>query len=465
MKHLERKRLSGPALVAWCALAVALAASMASAEVTSVTVDSSKPFEKVGGYTYVEATMHGTVDRQDGSVGQYSVPMVLIYPADGGNGIGVVDWPNSAYYRATGHEDLDESMTIEYTRRTTDRYLFEQGYTYASVQWSKEVTELFADVPPGEDSNHLVRGSIEWGIDAFPILRDAARFLKDPSALEGADGPLPVDAVLSSGFSQTAGLQSQYILEEDNVDGGVPVYDGHMLQMIGSGCAVPHNVAPYFLGGMQCPRVPSGHQGSPVIRMMAQTDVKLGAAFWRNEDDPHWRQYELAGVSHLPTSIFPGLSDVQNQIDPQPAFRAAFHNLALWATEGIPAPPSKYIEGDVTPPDVRFPDFDPRLDEDGNALGGLRLPHMEQIVDGEVAGAPLGTYAGLHPTDRGDQLVWLAGAFTPFSDEELAQRYPDDETYVNRITRAADHLLAGGYILEEDRDAYVAAAEQSSIGE
>jgi hypothetical protein len=36
------------------------------------------------------------------------------------------------------------------------------------------------------------------------------------------------------------------------------------------------------------------------------------------------------------------------------------------------------------------------LDEDGNVLGGLRLPHMEQEVDGQVAGAPLGTYTGLN---------------------------------------------------------------------
>ena len=449
-----------PLLAACCLLAVALVAGMASAQVTSVTVDSSKPFEKVDGYTYVEATMHGTVEREDGSVGEYSVPMILIYPDDGGNGVGVVDWPNWAYYVMTGFEDLDEWMTIEYTRRNTEGYLFENGYTYASVQWSKNVVELFADVPPGEDSNHLVRGTIERGTDAFPILRDAARFLKDPSTFEDANGPLPVEAVLSSGFSLTAGLQNQFLLVGENLDDDVPVYDGHLLAMTNLGCEAPRDEGPIYGGNVPCPEVPVGRGDTPILVIQGQTDVELGgAAAARGEDDPHWRQYQLAGVSHLPAPIFPGLSEVQDPVDPRPVFRAAFRNLTRWVTEGTPAPPSMFIEGTVGD-DGRFT---PSVDGDGNALGGLRLPHMEQELDGEMAGAPLGTYAGVNPADPEDLLALLSGTFTPFSDEELAGRYPDHETYVSRVARAADYLLERGYILEVDRDAYVAEAEQSSI--
>lgn len=62
---------------------------------TSVTLDAIRPFEEAEGYTYAEATMRGTVERDDGSEGEYAVPIVLIYPHDGGNGIGVVDWLNT----------------------------------------------------------------------------------------------------------------------------------------------------------------------------------------------------------------------------------------------------------------------------------------------------------------------------------------------------------------------------------
>ena len=460
-RPVARFELAAPFAVC-CSVVLALATGLANATVSSVTVDSSEPFEKVSGYTYVEATMHGTVERADGSVGEYAVPLVLIYPEDGGNGVGVVDWPNTAYYWATGHEDLDEWQTVEFTRRTTDGYLFEAGYTYASVLWSKEVAELFADVPPGEDPNHLVRGSIERGTDAWEILRDAARFLRDPSAFEGSDGPLPVDTVLSSGFSQTAAMQNELLVRGANLDDGVPVYDGHLLQVTGLVCFEPNDEPPFYGMDGPCADVPAGHQDSPVIVVTTQTDTKiLGAAFLRNEDDPNWRQYELAGVSHLPAPISPGLSDVQNPVDPRPVVRAAFRNLALWATRETTAPPSKFIEATIG----EEGEFTPTLDADGNAVGGLRLPHLERIIDGEVAGAPLGTYTGLNPADPEDILLMISGTFTPFSDEQLGARYPDHETYVSRVTRAADHLVEGGYILEQDRDAYVVEAQRSSIGD
>jgi hypothetical protein len=58
---------------------------------------------------------------------------------------------------------------------------------------------------------------------------------------------------------------------------------------------------------------------------------------------------------------------------------------------------------------------------------------------------------------------WLAGTFDPFSSEELARRYPDDDTYVRLVAKAADALLADGYILAEDRDAYVKQARKQPM--
>ena len=71
----------------------------AEATVTSVTVITSRQYENAAGYTYAEITIHGSVARADGSLGQYSVPAVVIYPKYGrGNRVGVVDWLNSAFY-------------------------------------------------------------------------------------------------------------------------------------------------------------------------------------------------------------------------------------------------------------------------------------------------------------------------------------------------------------------------------
>jgi hypothetical protein len=445
----------------WCVLGLALAAGTARAEVTSVTIDFSEPFEEASGYTYVEATMNGTVNRDDGSTGSYAVPMVLIYPEDGGNGVGVVDWPNGGYYELTGFSDLDESMTIQYARRTTDGYLFENGYTYASVQWRKGVTELFADVPLEDDSNHLVRGTIDHGGDAFEILRDAARFLRDPSALVGAS-PSPVDTVLSFGFSQTAALQLGFVSQRENIVDGVPLYDGHLVGKFGL-CLTPNDVPPLYNSHAPCAPIDStAHPDSPVIVIQTQSDLEgLFAALVRNPDNTNWRQYELPGVSHLPTPIFPGLSDMQNPISSQPVFRAALRNLTLWTTQGIAPPPSKFIDGTLSPEGQ----FTTNLDADGNATGGLRLPHMEQVINGRVAGAPLGTYTGLNPAGFPppdlDILLMFSGLFIPFSFEELALRYPTHGAYVRRVARAAEHLFENGYILEEDKDAYIIDAAQT----
>ena len=473
----RRQRIAS---IACCALVLTLVVGLANARVSSVTVDHVEPFEKVDGYTYVEATMHGVVEREDGSVGEYAVPLVLIYPDDGGNGVGVVDWPNSVYYSVTGHESLDGSQTRQYARIVTDGYLFDAGYTYASVQWSKEVAELFADVPAAQDANHLVGGSIERVTDTWEILRDAARFLRDPSAFEGSDGPSPVGTVLSFGFSQTGGLQMAFLSGGHNTVDGELAYDGHLAGVAGYACATPTDEAPVYMILSHCNAPVLDHEGRPeadasrVITVVTQSDVEHGlfvAASSRFPDQDDWRQYELAGVAHLPTAAFPGLADNQNPADFRPVFRAAFHNLALWTTEGIEPPPSQFIEGEIVTEGESAGVLITHVDEDGNAVGGLRLPHMVQEVDGQVAGAPLGTYTGLKLDVDAEAeppinvYAVIGGTFTPFSDEQLAARYADHDTYVYRVTRAADALLAGGYILEQDRDAYVVEAEHGPMSE
>jgi hypothetical protein len=87
----------------------------------------------------------------------------------------------------------------------------------------------------------------------------------------------------------------------------------------------------------------------------------------------------------------------------------------------------------------------------------------EQVIDGRPAGAPLGTYTGIDPAGEPPYGVF-GGTFRPFTDHELGERYPDPREYVDRVTRAADRLLAEGYIVEADRDAYVRAAAGIRLG-
>jgi hypothetical protein len=114
----------------------ALLPNHANARITSITVNESRAYERQTGYTYAQITMAGTVSRADGSTGHYSVPAVVIYP-NSGNGVGVVDWLNSAFYHFFPPDT--EFGVFQFTLLTTDNYLFENGFTYVSVQWNKLV--------------------------------------------------------------------------------------------------------------------------------------------------------------------------------------------------------------------------------------------------------------------------------------------------------------------------------------
>jgi hypothetical protein len=442
--------------VRFCVAGFVLAGCAASARSPSVTVESIEPYEAAAGYVYAELMMHGNVERADGTEGTYSVPIILKYPVDGGNGVGVVDWVNSSQLQNEGWI-ADEFRINQILLTTVGDFLFEEGYTYAAVQWGKSVTEIFGPTPPadGRPYNHLAYGTIERGEDAYAILRDVARVLRQPGRLAAEPDPTPVDVVISSGYSQTGALQMAFLGRRENLKDGAPAYDGHLIGKVGWICPQLDDVAPDF--GMipqPCTRSPNG-DGSKVIHVAAQGDLEqlFMAARTRFEGEPDWRQYELAGVAHVPPSII-NLGGVQNPIESGPVFRGALRNLTLWIRDAVPAPPSRFLQGTIDDEG----NLRTVLDEDGNAVGGLRLPHMESTIEGVPAGAPLGTYTGLNP-EGGPPYGLFGGTFRPLSEEELRKRYPDPNEYQARVARAADWLLEAGYIVERDRDAYLREAE------
>src|SRR5207237_161852 len=150
----------------------------------------------------------------------------------------------------------------------------------------------------------------------------------------------------------------------------------------------------------------------------------------------------------------------QNPADFSPVYRAAVSHLTDWIREGEEPPPSLFMDGTVD----TTGNLTPARDADGNALGGLRLPHMPSVVckkDGnhcDAAGAPLGAYAGRDTTFPPGSFPNLAGTFEPFSPEELKERYRNRGNYVQLVRRAAQDLRKQGYILQEDYRRYIREA-------
>ena len=330
-----------------------------------------------------------------------------------------------------------------------------------SVQWARMVMEELGSA----------YGIIENGIDAYEIIKDAARFLRRPDRIEG-DLPFrqnAVDRVIGFGLSQTASLTLEFVRSGHNrEENGALVFDG-VLAGFHVGCMVIDNddaVRPGFY------LIPSYYEyvfcddplpeDGKFISLLSESDVDAFRSYLTRHETANFRQYELAGIAHLPPDIIAlkvmGATR-QNPISYKPAYKAMLRNLVEWIASDTAPPEPRYIEGRVD----ENGDFHIATDADGNAKGGVRLPHMPMVLpNGDHVGAPLGVYTGLDLDylDPMNVYPWAGGTFTPFSQQELAARYPSREVYVARVEKAAAALLADRFLLPEDYEAYVRAAKR-----
>ncbi len=129
--------------------------------------------------------------------------------------------------------------------------------------------------------------------------------------------------------------------------------------------------------------------------------------------------------------------------------------------------PAPLLDISAMPPRVigSYPFFVPRLDADGHAMGGIRLPVIE---------VPRATYTGFNPrgpgfapgalcTNQGGVIGMPAQRMADDPRRPLAERYADDLAYVAAVQAAATRLVAARLLLEEDAAAMVDAARMGSL--
>jgi hypothetical protein len=111
----------------------------------------------------------------------------------------------------------------------------------------------------------------------------------------------------------------------------------------------------------------------------------------------------------------------------------------------------------------------PRVDSDGNELGGVPVVLRD---------APLGTYLGWNITAAGfhqGKICNYRGGMIPFAKTlaerkangdprlSLVERYGDHAGYVAAVTKAAANAVAQGFLLQADADLLIAAAAASNV--
>ena len=126
------------------------------------------------------------------------------------------------------------------------------------------------------------------------------------------------------------------------------------------------------------------------------------------------------------------------------------------------------------PPPVRgsLPTFAPKVDADGNELGGVPVVLLD---------APLGTYLGWNITADGEkpfhkgQICNYVGGMIPFARTardraanrdprlSLEERYGSHEGYVQAVQRGADRAVRERFLLPDDAKAIVKAAQDSKV--
>jgi hypothetical protein len=217
------------------------------------------------------------------------------------------------------------------------------------------------------------------------------------------------------------------------------------------------------------------------------------------------RIYFLTGCQHGPSGFPPRGGDTQNLANPNNyrwTLRALLVALDAWVKDDTEPPPSQYPKiadgtlttlGDVhfpkipgvtfptiiqqawhvdygeefrsagvitiEPPKVGrpFPMRLPQVDADGNETSGVRMP---------ATSVPLATYTGwnLRAPQIGapDELYSMAGSFIPFARTQaermktgdprlsLEERYPNKQSYLDKVQAAAGELVKQRYLLERD---------------
>ena len=417
------------------------------------TVQSWSQIEP-GSIPNIEANISiaGTFTRSDGSLASYSVPATLIYAArlQNCNKVGIVDPTLSTLlevFPTAGQEAVAEVL-----RLTTGDTFLGRGYTYLSVQWNKLVTD------------RLGGGNIERATDGYRIVVDSATLLRNPAVFI-QQGPLPslpcpAQIVVGYGNSQTGFFLRDFYLKNQNAHGA---FDGVLLQGTGDRCRTLTDAAPLFAYSNCDDMLP---QHGKIIVLNSETDVLMFQAWKVRAAAANYRIYDVAGVSHIPKNIL-DLSAFgatrQLPVDWNPVVRAMLVNLQNWIL-GIAPPSSTTISGRET-----SGTFQIERDNFGNALGGIRLPHMISEKNGKPAGAPLGTYVGIENLSLCSFppqycFVILGGAFTPFSASQLESLYPNHGRYVTAVVRGAVLAAHNRHILRSEVSRYIRSAARSNIG-
>jgi hypothetical protein len=191
--------------------------------------------------------------------------------------------------------------------------------------------------------------------------------------------------------------------------------------------------------------------GIPVFMSETQTDlIALGYGPAQQPNTRWIRTWELAGTSHAdafivgPAASSLGCTSPVNDGPQHYLVQSGFAAFMRWVLKGTPP---------LSPPPFRLSSTKPvtlALDDHGNVIGGVRTPAVDVPVSTLSGAAPKGASA----------LCSLFGSTIAFTPQVLVSLYQTKSHYLALYTASLDKAIKQGFILQADRAALLAQAQQ-----
>ena len=342
-----------------------------------------------------------------------------------------------------------QNVTAGYELGTVTEGEYLRGFAWVGVSAQKIGIDGF----PGPDAAGLKQwdekryGSLDHPGDAYSydIFTQAGRLIGPDRSRDGIDpmGGLDVKRLVAAGASQSAGRLRTYI---NGVHPLENVYHG-FIPYIDFGATIAFDSDFEQRGrGPRTSTLIHEDLGAPVIVVNSETETLayIGA---RQPDTSTFRFWEVAGTSHV--SIVRGEErpdlNSPNWLSFMPVYFASLRHMHHWLKDGTEPPKMPLMEVKLSGTKAI------ERDENGNALGGIRLP------DFVVASA---SHNGRgKAVSGGSRFAFLYGTANDFSPETLAERYPTQETFLAQYEEALQKSVEEGMVVPEDAPALREAAE------
>lgn len=393
------------------------------------------------GYVEQEFFLEGTASGH-----HYKTRMVVRRPVSPRkfNGTAIVEW-----YNVTNTFDYEVIWSRSF------RHMLEAGYVWVGVSAQASGVHSGRGLKAWNPSRYgsldlTAGGTVTDDSLCYEVFSQAAQALRHPVGANPVPG-LDIGTLIATGQSQSASRLTTYANE---THAAAPIYDA--IAIIDGGVQLRTDLT------------------TKIFKTASEYDVLSNQAARRQPDTDRFVYWEIAGASHSDRHAYlvnnpirlrdagvsgllagptaPCVAPARSNVPYEYVLDAMFDHIVRWARQGIqpPAAPKIEVTDTTTRPAVAVRDPYQIIQ------GGIRLAAVAAPTERNT-----GWNAGLTP-DR-DSACQQGGTWIPFDGTTLRTLYPTHASYVHAVRQATEQNLRDGFLVRDDAEATIHAAERADV--